>query len=312
MALQEIDKCRHARRQIQLFRVHGKNIGRRQAPLGQHAHQPARTQIRRHIPLRALHDALPVQRPIERNLAMVGTELAAHLDAFLRPPLIQGPVAIGSVIFTQHDALVAGRSRGTASGGRPRKYWGAAHSQRSLAAIRRAYSRESGSAPMRMPTSKAVSARLAGRSLTCNCTSTSGYSRANAVIAGPIWRRPKPMLAFTRNRPRGTARLAVTVLSSSSISARMREPCAKYSSPSCVTLMRRVLRFSRRTPSRASRLARVLLITGGVTPISRATAAMLPCLTSMAKKARSETALILYPKERIGLSWTHYIAVKLS
>ncbi|MNT10702.1 hypothetical protein D3C72_1455450 [compost metagenome] len=52
--------------------------------------------------------------------------------------------------------------------------------------------------------------------------------------------------------------------------------------------MRRVVRCSSRTPSRASSAASRLLTAGGVTPSSCAAAARLPCLLMHWKKARSE------------------------
>jgi hypothetical protein len=153
-------------------------------------------------------------------------------------------------------------------------------------------SRESGISPKRTDTSMLSSGRLIGRSVRCNWTSTSGYASLNAEMAGPIYERPKPSGAFTRNRPFGAARLLETSCSMSSMSLRMRWAFAKYTSPSLVRLMRRVVRLSSRTPSRSSSDESRRDTAGGVRFSSRAVAARLPCLTSRQKKPSSESILI--------------------
>ena len=76
----------------------------------------------------------------------------------------------------------------------------------------------------------------------------------------------------------------------SSISARMRRACARYSSPSGVRLTRRVVRANRRTPSRASICASRLLTAAVDSSSSRAAAVSPPQRASRLKKAISEGA----------------------
>ena len=77
------------------------------------------------------------------------------------------------------------------------------------------------------------------------------------------------------------------------MSARMRLASVRYSSPSGVRLMRRVVRLSNCTPSRASSSARRRLTAGGVNPSSRAAADRLPQRIRTWKKAISPEALAI-------------------
>ncbi|MNO05406.1 hypothetical protein D3C81_2267750 [compost metagenome] len=61
--------------------------------------------------------------------------------------------------------------------------------------------------------------------------------------------------------------------------------------------MLRVVRLSRRTPSRCSSCASRLDTAGGVRLSSRAVAARLPSLTSWVKKANSDTGFIINLRE---------------
>ncbi|MNR36118.1 hypothetical protein D3C85_1540100 [compost metagenome] len=76
------------------------------------------------------------------------------------------------------------------------------------------------------------------------------------------------------------ARLLLTNCSSSLIWVRMRAAWEKYSSPSEVRLIERVVRLTKRIPKRASSAVRRLLTAGGVMPSSRAVAARLPLLAN--------------------------------
>jgi hypothetical protein len=69
--------------------------------------------------------------------------------------------------------------------------------------------------------------------------------------------------------------------------ARMRRACSRYSSPSGVRLMRRVVRLTSATPRRTSICARCLLTAAVLTPSSRPAALRLPARTSAEKKPRS-------------------------
>ena len=151
----------------------------------------------------------------------------------------------------------------------------------------RAITRASGGAPKRMQTSKASSVSGGGLTDSCSCTSTCGCLRTKREISGATWLRPKPSVAFTRSRPLGVALDTPSNCSMSSISPRMRRACSRYSSPSGVRLMRRVVRFTSDTPTRDSISARCLLTAGVVTPSSRAAALRLPALASAEKKPRS-------------------------
>ncbi len=71
------------------------------------------------------------------------------------------------------------------------------------------------------------------------------------------------------------------------ISPRMRLACSRYSSPSGVRLMRRVVLLTSETPTRDSINARCLLTAGVVMPSSRAAALRLPAPARTEKKPRS-------------------------
>ena len=103
-----------------------------------------------------------------------------------------------------------------------------------------------------------------------------GDLRTKREISGATWLRPKPSVAFTRSRPFGVPLDTPSSWSRSSISPRMRRACSRYSSPSGVRLMRRVVRLTSGTPRRASICARRLLTAGVVMPSSRAAALRLP------------------------------------
>jgi hypothetical protein len=92
--------------------------------------------------------------------------------------------------------------------------------------MRRAITRASGGAPKRMQTSKASSVSGGGLTESCSCTSTSGCLRANFEISGATWLRPKPSVAFTRKRPRGSAFASPSSCAMSSIAPRMPRACA--------------------------------------------------------------------------------------
>lgn len=88
--------------------------------------------------------------------------------------------------------------------------------------MRRALSRVSGGSPKRIAKSKPPSMRSTGRSVTSSRTSTRGCGVANSETSGVIVVRPKPSIAFTRNSPRGTERLARTASAICRMSATMR------------------------------------------------------------------------------------------
>ena len=83
----------------------------------------------------------------------------------------------------------------------------------------------------------------------------------------------------------------------SSISPRIRRACSRYSSPSGVRLIRRVVRLTSDTPSRDSICARCLLTAGVVMPSSRAARAE----AARAGERREETQVCGLDAGRHGL-----------
>jgi len=156
-----------------------------------------------------------------------------------------------------------------------------------LCAMYLAMTRESGGAPNRTQTSNESSVNGGGLTDSCSCTSTCGCLRTKREISGATWLRPKPSVALTRSSPFGVALDRPSNSSIPSISPRMRRALSRYSSPSGVRLIRRVVRTTSDTPRRDSIKARCLLTAGVVMPSSRAAALKLPALASVEKKPRS-------------------------
>ena len=67
-------------------------------------------QVALDVPLGAHQDAVPIERPVDRDLAVVGRQVAAHLDRLgagaLAPPARQPPHAVGLFALADADAVV--------------------------------------------------------------------------------------------------------------------------------------------------------------------------------------------------------------
>ena len=110
----------------------------------------------------------------------------------------------------------------------------------------------------------------AGRS--ASVALTRGCWRENAATAGAMWRRPAKRGIHPQQPADGL--VAGADVGFQRFPARPAAPgrAGRTASPSWVKCMRRVVRCNRRMPSRASSAASRRLITGRVTPCSRASA----------------------------------------
>jgi len=75
----EIDERPHARRELVAPRIDCINVRIRRAVLGQYLDEAAAAQIALDVPFGAHEDAVTVERPVHRDLAVVGRERAADL-----------------------------------------------------------------------------------------------------------------------------------------------------------------------------------------------------------------------------------------
>jgi hypothetical protein len=219
---------------------------------------------------------------------------ASVLRAAAPFPARQAPDAVGFLALANADAVVLrAPGRSEPSGSRARQIPGAAHSRRRLAAMRLAMTRLSAGAPKRMQTSKrsSVSGRRVDRQLQLHVDFRVACARTSKSAAR--WLRPKPSVAFTRNRPFGVALETSASAPCRSISPRMRRACSRYNSPSGVRLMRRVVRFTSGHAEACFHQREMLADRRRRDPSSRAAALRLPLVASVEKKPRSAGTIAL-------------------
>jgi hypothetical protein len=112
---------------------------------------------------------------------------------------------------------------------------------------------------------------------------TSGCAARNGGTSGATCRRPKPAGAVMRKWPLAFTPPSLTLASALAMSARMRWQSSRKALPSCVSVMRRVVRMKTFTPSRSSSASMRRPITAGATPSSAATAVRLPLAATATK-----------------------------
>ena len=212
------------------LRVNRKDIRVRRLKGGQDLYQATTAQVPGDVPLCPHQDAMAIERPIDRNLSVIGDEISAHFDRFgsttFTSATAESPDAMGFVSLPDADAIVGGQL-----------LW-----RLGLSVPRDVAGRRAQKAPVRgeatgddarvgwlakAHTSKTSSVISGGLTESCSCTSTNGYLRANLEMMGATSQRPKPKVALTRSRPLGVTFALPSNCFSSSISPRMRRACSR-------------------------------------------------------------------------------------
>ena len=142
---------------------------------------------------------------------------------------------------------------------------------------------ESGRSPTRTAQSNPSLAMSTTRSDRFSDTLTSGCWAMKRGTSGATWRRPKPAGAVTRRWPLAFTPPALTLASALARSVSRRWQSSRNALPSCVRVMRRVVRTSNFTPRRSSRASMRRPITAGATPSARAVAVRLPLVATVTK-----------------------------
>ncbi|MNP33330.1 hypothetical protein D3C76_1265640 [compost metagenome] len=75
----------------------------------QHFHQPPAAQVVGQVPLGAHQDALPIEGPVQGDLAIVCAQATAHFHRLALLAAAEPPDAERSIVLAQHDAVVAGQ-----------------------------------------------------------------------------------------------------------------------------------------------------------------------------------------------------------
>jgi hypothetical protein len=92
------------------LRVDGIDVGIRHEPLRQYLHQPPALEVTPDVPFGAPQDAVPVQRPFDRDLAVVGGQAAAGLDrlgdCLFAAAVGELPGSVGLFVLADADAVV--------------------------------------------------------------------------------------------------------------------------------------------------------------------------------------------------------------
>ena len=101
--------------------------------------------------------------------------------------------------------------------------------------------------------------------------------------SGATWRRPKPAGAVMRKWPLALTPPAETLASALAKSASRRWQSSRKALPSCVSVMRRVVRNSSLTPRRCSSASRRRPMIAGATSSARAAAVKLPRVATATK-----------------------------
>ena len=168
-----------------------------------------------------------------------------------------------------------------------RRYSGVATHRRRLSATRTLTSDESGRSPTRTAQSKPSAARSTTRSLRLSESVTAGCSARNRGTSGATWRRPKPAGAVTRKWPLARTPPADTLASALATSASRRWQSSRKAAPSCVRLMRRVVRTRSLTPRCSSSASSRRPMMAGATPSARAAAVRLPRVATDTKDSKA-------------------------
>ena len=199
--------------------------------------------------------------------------IATAFRPTLKRQSLPAPIAVNR---TQSCVRTSSGVRGTP---RRRRYAGLAHTTRRRSPTRCATSDESPSAPIRTPTSMPSSTTFTVRSSSSRSTLVAGYFARKALTTGATYRRPNSTGAVTASRPCGSARRAASDASASRTAARIARHRSRYSAPSSVRWIRRVVRLRSRTRSSCSSAASVRTTAGSDEPSASAARVRLPCST---------------------------------
>lgn len=104
----KVHKGPHPRGRFVLGRIHRVNVGVRRVVLRQQLHQLALRQVLANVPFGAHQDAVPVQRPLHGDAAVVGGQVATGFDGlgFAAAPARELDHAIGFVALADADEVV--------------------------------------------------------------------------------------------------------------------------------------------------------------------------------------------------------------